>query len=584
MAVPGRSILPEPQALLGNTEGQIRQRFQALTAARVMVCTVIFGGTIAVFLAEGHNFDAPTPQLLLRVIIAIYTLSLVYALQIRRAPRARLIALTRFSIAMDLVAWTALAFATGGAASPLSTLFGLTTLTAALVLGGNGTLWTAVSALGCYGIMALLLALGVVQPPPDQLNTANAIETTYQMLVTLTSIASITAIGGALADRLVVTGGALLRVEQSRANLLSLYEDVLRSIPQALITFDAEGAIDGANPFAALFLDLEPSQILRRPVGEVLPFLPPAAVEGSAGSASGDARLKTDWREIPVAWHVAPLYDRNGARRGGIVVVDDRSQEEALRGAVESAERFAVLGRLAAGLAHEIRNPLSAISGCVELVRETARLDDEEVGLLTTVTRDVARLNDLVTDMLQFARPRPPERSTTDLVAVAREVLGLARTSGGPESRVTIELTGAEAMLASADAAQVKQVLWNLIRNAAQVSRPGTRVTVDISGSPHEAEIRVLDRGPGVPDEMRDRIFETFFSGTARGTGLGLAIVKRIAESHQGRVEVHPRDGGGSVFAVTIARADSRPPTSPSDATTDPPDARGETAPPPAPA
>lgn len=541
-----------------------------------MVCTVIFGGTIAVFLAEGHSFDAPTPQLLLRVIIAIYTLSLVYALQIGRAPRARLIGLTQFSIAMDLVAWTALAYATGGAASPLSTLFGLTTLTAALVLGGNGTLWTAVSAIGCYGTMAFLLALGVVRPPPDQLNTANAIETTYQMLVTLTSIASITAIGGALADRLVITGGALLRVEQSRANLLSLYEDVVRSFPQALITFDASGIIDGANPFAALFLDLEPAQILSRPVADVLPFLPAAAVTGAAGNTSGDARLKTEWREIPVAWHVAPLYDANGVRRGGIALVDDRSQEETLRGAVEASERFAVLGRLAAGLAHEIRNPLSAISGCVELVRETARLDDEEAGLLKTVSRDVARLNELVTDMLQFAKPRAPERAKIDLVSVAREVLDLARTSDGPESRVSIVLSGAAHAPAFADAGQIKQVLWNLLRNAAQVSRPGTEITVEVSCSPHEAELSVLDRGPGVADELRHTIFESFFSGTARGTGLGLAIVKRIAESHEGRVEVHSRDGGGSVFSVTIPRISSRPPPNLSDVP-------GETSPPPEP-
>lgn len=549
------SLPPEPLSLVGNTDAQQRDRFQFLTAARVMVCTVIFGGTVAVYLAEGHSLDDATPKLLLSVIIAIYAASLFYALQIRSAPRGRLATLTATSIALDLAAWTVLAYATGGAGSPLSTFFGLSTLTAALVLGGNGTLWTAVCSLAAYGLLALTMALGVIHPPADQLQIPrNPIETTYQMVVTLTAIISITAIGGALADRLVVTGDALLRVEASRVSLIALYEDVLRSIPAALVTYSADGLVDGANPFAALFLDLEPVEMLGRPAHEVLPFVPRVALDGDAGSSSGDARLKTAYREIPVAYHVAPLYTHDGSRRGGIVVVEDRSHEEGLRHAVETSERFAQLGRLAAGLAHEIRNPLGAISGCVELVRETAALDSEERGLLATVSRDVARLNDLVTDMLQFARPRPPDRAPTDLSALTRDVVALARTSGGPEARVMIVLRAPEPVLAAVDSAQYKQVLWNLLRNAAQASRVGTEVEIEVSASEHEATLRVLDRGPGIEPELRERIFDAFYSGTARGTGLGLAIVKRIADAHHGRVEIAEREGGGSAFAWVVPR------------------------------
>ena len=555
MAVRSPALLPEQLSLVGNSDSQLRERFQFLTAARVMVCTVIFGGTVAVYLAEGHSLDDATPKLLLSVIIAIYAVSLVYALQIRLAPRGRLLRLTSISIALDLAAWTVLAYATGGAGSPLSTFFGLSTLTAALVLGGNGTLWTAVSSLSAYGVLALTSALGLVQPPSDQLHIPhNPIETTYQMVVTLTAIVSITAIGGALADRLVVTGDALLRVEASRVSLIALYEDVLRSIPAALVTYTAEGLVDGTNPFAALFLDLEPVEMLGRPAHEVLPFIPRVALDGDAGSSSGDARLKTPYREIPVAYHVAPLYSHDGTRRGGIVVVEDRSHEEGLRHAVETSERFAQLGRLAAGLAHEIRNPLGAISGCVELVRETATLDSEERSLLATVTRDVARLNDLVTDMLQFAKPRMPDRSPVDLSMLARDVVALARTSGGPEARVQITLRAEQPVVATVDAAQYKQVLWNLLRNAAQASRVGTEVEIVVSATEHEAALRVLDRGPGIEPDLRERIFDAFYSGTARGTGLGLAIVKRIADAHHGRVEILEREGGGSIFGWVVPR------------------------------
>lgn len=551
--MPVRSVHPEPLAIVGHTDAQVRQRFLYLTASRVMVCTVIFGGTIAVYLAEAHSFDGPTPRLLLGVIVAIYLVSLGYALQIRRASTARLETLTSLSIGLDLMAWTVLAYATGGAGSPLSTLFGLTTLTAALVMGGNATLWTAVGSLGLYGLLALLTATGLLPPPSDQVRSAaNPIETTYQMVVTLTEVIAVTAIGGSLADRLVLAGDALVRAEASRANLAGLYEDVLRSIPSAIFTFDVGGRIDSANPFGADFIGIDASSLLGLDVRVLLPFLRDLDEELMLEGTSGDALLETTSGEAPVSYHVAPIYDREGVMRGGVVVIDDRSNVESLRSAFAQAERFAELGRLAAGLAHEVRNPLGAISGCVELVRETARLDEEERALLSTVLTDVARLNNLVTDMLQFARPRPPDLNVTDLVSLARDVVALARTSEGAESKVSITLEGDDRVEAEVDSAQIKQVLWNLLRNAAQVSRRGTEVRIVVRSLGERAAIEVHDGGPGVPEELRGRIFEAFYSNTARGTGLGLAIVKRIADAHGARVEVRPREGGGSVFAFLV--------------------------------
>ncbi len=541
----------DPVALVGGTDSQQRMRFLWLTAARVLVCTVIFGGTVAVYLAEGHSLDGPTPRLLLGVIVAIYVASLGYVLQIRGAPAKRLERLTSVSIALDLLAWTLLAYATGGASSPLSTFFGLSTLTAALVLGNNGTLWTAVSSLGLYSLLALLMATGLLDPPADQrLVFSNPIETTYQMVVTVTAVVLIAAIGGTLADRLVLTGDALVRSEVSRASLARLYEDVLRSIPVAIVTFDAEGRVDSANPVAAQMLGREASELLGTAARVLLPFLPAEVIDGAI--ASGDTALATADGELPVAYHCAPLYDHTAAARGGVVIIDNRSREERLRNAVEQAERFAVLGRLAAGLAHEIRNPLGAISGCVELVRETATLDGEERKLLLTVSRDVERLNHLVTDMLQFARPRPAELEHTDLTALVSEVVTLAKTSGGPESNVNLAVEGDAQVSAMADGNQVRQVLWNLVRNAAQVSRKGGDVHVRVRATDDEAELAVLDRGPGVAPELREKLFDTFYSGTARGTGLGLAIVKRVADAHGGRVEVREREGGGSEFAFVI--------------------------------
>jgi len=549
------SLLPPPEFIGLGDNSELRHRFLWLAVARVLVCSVILGGTVAVYFAEKHSLDGPTPRFLFKVIVAIYLLSLGYVLQVRSAPVSRVAWLTAVSIALDLLNWTVLVYATGGASSPLSTLFVLSTLTAALVLGVNATFWTAVGSLALYLLLALALVLGVVEPLADQRAvTFNAIGTAYQVLMTCISIGLMMVIGIILAERLGLTGDALVRSEVSRASLARLYEDVVRSIPMAIVTFDDQGRIDGANPMAAQLLGREGEQLLGEDVRAVLPFIPHALGSVEGMTRAGDATLEGPSGPIPVSFHSAPLTDHTGAVRGGLVVVDDRSREERLRVAVEQAERFAVLGRLAAGLAHEIRNPLGAISGCVELVRETAALTVEEQKLLETAGRDVGRLNQLVTDMLRFARPKPPELQPTDLALLAREVVTMARTSDGPEANVVLTVTGDPSVVTMADGDQIRQVLWNLVRNAAQASKRGAEVEVSVRDLGEAVEIAVLDRGPGVPPELRERLFEAFYSGTARGTGLGLATVKRIVDAHGGRVEVSDREGGGSVFQVLIPR------------------------------
>ncbi|MBL8602849.1 MAG: hypothetical protein JNK72_13075 [Myxococcales bacterium] len=535
-----------------------RRRYLYLCFSRVMVCTVIFGATVAANLAEGNSLDAPTPRLVISIALVIYGLSLGYVLPVRRAPLGRLRQLAAAGIAGDILTCTALAFATGGLASPLSVLYALTTLTAALVLGGRATFWTAAASLSAYGLLGVFLGTGVLSLLDDRVHFADPIEATFQTVVTMTSVLSFTAIGGHLADRLVLADDALLRAEASRANLAALYEDVLRSIPVVLVAFDADGLISSVNPNGAKLLGVPVHELLGSQVRARFGFVD-AVSATPGGIAAGDAVIRTTGGDVPVSYRLAPLRDRDQVAQGGILVIEDRSVEEELRAAYENAERFAELGRLAAGLAHEIRNPLGGISGCVELVRESAALDDEERKLLSNVSGDVKRLNDLVTEMLFFARPRAPEPRAVDLSALAREVVSLARESEFARHGVTLRAHGAAAIVAPCDADQIKQVLWNLLRNALQVTPRDGAVDVEVSASAESVVIDVRDRGPGVPAALREKIFDAYVSGTARGAGIGLAIVKRIAEAHHARLSVLDREGGGSTFRVEIPREFGRP-------------------------
>jgi two-component system sensor histidine kinase PilS (NtrC family) len=538
-----------PLARLGTPAADLRHRLVLLNLARLGIAALL----LLVSLAFGPRLGSPHGTLhpLLAVALAIFTVSLGYAVVLPRGRDLRTLAVVQ--IGLDLAAWTAVVHLTGGPASPMSVFFALSALSAALTLGARAARVTAVVAIAIYGTLAVAVTADLLPPLPEPLQRPplTTAELTFQIVTNVVAVLLVTALGGSLAQRVSRTGGALARVEESRAALAALYEDVLRSIPVALLTCSPTGTVESANPVAATLFDVPMHSLLGSPVWQWLPFLPPDAFAERSAPLAGDASLDTLPLAPRIAYRTAPLYDRAGQARGGIVVIEDRSSVEAMREAVQRAERLAVLGRLAAGLAHEIRNPLGAISGCVDLVRETAPLESEDRELLATVLREVTRLNSLVTDMLAFAKPRPPEPVSLDLVELAREVVVLVATPGA-RARVLLTPSNPPVIRASADPAQLRQVLWNLVRNAVQASTEGAEVDVAVRAREGAVELAVADRGPGISPELRAQLFDVFYSERPRGTGLGLAIVKQIAEAHGARVEVRDREGGGTEFAFVL--------------------------------
>jgi signal transduction histidine kinase len=221
---------------------------------------------------------------------------------------------------------------------------------------------------------------------------------------------------------------------------------------------------------------------------------------------------------------------------------------------VEQAERMAALGRLAAGLAHEIRNPLSSIAGSVQLLKAAPSLGAEDRQLCAIVLREAARLNDLVTDMMDLARPRKPEPIAVNLAAIAREVVKLVSSVGRAATDVDVAYEGPERVLVSADPGQLRQLIWNLVRNAVQASSAGDVVWVRVSrDGAGKVEFSVADEGIGIDPASHDRLFDAFFTTRSKGTGVGLAVVKQIADEHAFSIEVESERGRGAVFRVLMA-------------------------------
>jgi len=221
------------------------------------------------------------------------------------------------------------------------------------------------------------------------------------------------------------------------------------------------------------------------------------------------------------------------------------------------AERLAVLGRIAAGLAHEIRNPLGSITGSIEMLHESSALSEVDRRLCDIIQREARRLNDLVGDMVDLSKPRPPSVQATDITALSRELVALAGNAARG-SDVGVEYVGPlTEVWVRCDGAQMRQVVWNLVRNAMQATAAGSSVLVRLRVAEREALLSVEDRGPGIPQSAEGRIFEDFFTTRTHGAGIGLAVVRRIVDDHFSMgltLAVKRAPAGGASFELTLSR------------------------------
>ncbi len=224
----------------------------------------------------------------------------------------------------------------------------------------------------------------------------------------------------------------------------------------------------------------------------------------------------------------------------------------------EQAERMAALGRLAAGLAHEIRNPLGSIAGSISLLKTANVLSAEDRQLCDIIEREAARLNDLVTDMMDLSKPRTPRPVDVDLVPIAKDVVALTAKSGRAVSDVAVCYSGAVSAIIHADPAQIRQMIWNLVRNAVQASNAGDEVSVEVGDFERHVELSVSDQGLGIDEHARERLFDAFFTTRSKGTGVGLAVVKRIVDEHGFEIHVESGARRGALFRIVIPRADGQ--------------------------
>jgi two-component system sensor histidine kinase PilS (NtrC family) len=521
---------PPPESL----DAAPRRRLQAFIGVRLLVGLLLLGGALAVESSSGGS------TALQQLIVVVFASSLGFALWLALGPR-RLDVLAGALVSLDLLLASGLVYLTGGALSGFSFLYGGVVLGAAIVLGPRPTLVAA----GAAPILYLTISLGLANgwfplPPgtPDDLYVRTDSEFALALLRNSVGLLLVGGLAAVLSDRLHRTTGALVRATESALENARLTEDIVRSLGSGLVTTDLDDVVRSINDAGARMLDRSADELIGQRLDALF-----ADVAASPGARSETSARRPDGTSIPVGYSRQPLVTHDGQVRGALVLFQDLSELVRLRDKAERAERLAVLGQLAAGLAHEIRNPLGAISGSVELVRDAEALGAEDRKLLGTVLAEVDRLNELVGTMLEVGKPSHPERRQVDLAEIARGVVELARRHPAAASAKVV-LDAPSPVQALVDPAQLRQVLWNLVKNAVQFSPKGGEVCVGVQATDAgRVQLSVSDQGPGIPATDLPRVFDAFFTKRKHGVGLGLAVAKQIVDAHGGTIQVSSAPG-----------------------------------------
>ena len=508
-----------------------------------------------------------TPSLTTAPLIALYLLSglsylitLLSALALRWLNR--FIAFAFVQIVWEVIFVSSLIYITGGIHSIFSFLYLL-----AIIIGGTlqyrrGAFLAATAGTLLYGLVIAGLEKGLLPYLIHVDKIGNWSEVMYNLSINLAAMFGTAVLASYLTEKLRTTGNELVETRRRRDTLLALNDNIVRSLSSGVVTLDLDGRITSLNRAASELTGIKEAEARGREFSRLFPELdqalktPPEPMRGPAN------RFEINWtdpggRTLNLEFRSAPLLGGEGELLGALVIFNDVTELRKMEDRLRKSDRLAAVGQLAAGMAHEIRNPLASISGSIQVLERELNLDDTAGKLMRIVLRETGRLDALITDFLLFARPAPRNLERFNLEKLLRELAEIYRHRPEVKDKIELVLELENGLDMKTDPQLLRQILYNLLNNAVQAMPDRGRLTIRAamlksSERRKTIEIQVEDTGPGVPDEIKDRIFDPFFTTRGGGTGLGLSVVYRIVEAMEGAVNIENGKNGGARFVISI--------------------------------
>jgi two-component system sensor histidine kinase PilS (NtrC family) len=602
----------------GETDPSQDPHFARLQWSMFLRVLVVTGLLIVVLVLRGFG-DEPSGPLatLTPIIVAYYTVAALYAAVARRVPNLQ--TFTWLQFAVDALCISLVLLFTGGTQSVFTWLFVFNILGAGYLLLLRGGLVVATLDTVAYAVCFTLTRSGMVPsdrdpgyelPPGSPFAAADALGAWSTAAFHVVAFYLLAFLSGSLARKQEETGRALAETAVTLHRLQDMHGRIVQNMDAGLLTVDHLGRITSFNRAAEEMTRFSARDVLGLPVAEVLrgvESLLSAATDKSSSLLPAPSferwMTRKDKKRVFLRVSASMMRTPEGDVDGHILVFEDRTRLLLMEEQLQREERLGAVGRLAAGIAHEIRNPLASITGSVQVLRSELNLPPEDDQLLGIVEREADRLGQLVTDFLSLTREEKlqllPGRVRTLIVET------LALLEGRDDARGIETRTGIDYdPVVRIDAARMRQVVWNLVNNAVQAMKGNgllvlrtERVSAEDLGAAPGSELSLVgdwsrlaggavapsgtdtgsgrmpavasfpgagragvgalrivveDRGPGIPDEALAHIFDPFYTTRSGGTGLGLAIVARIVQSHGGVITVQSRLGEGTAFSVWL--------------------------------
>ncbi|HEU4768091.1 MAG TPA: ATP-binding protein [Pyrinomonadaceae bacterium] len=526
-----------------------------LIAGRLV--TAVFLSVVGtLWIRSGQPQQSIDKSLTLLTIVACLTIA--YAIFFRLSKNILMQARLQLAIDVALVTW--LVWNHDVIQSPYIALYIVIIAVSSVFLGPRGAIVTSVGCAVAFSSCSLALTGVLGQTNPSRLIGGSLSQTVQWVGLFDIAFLVVGLLSARLAERQSRSDVRLQAARQSLANLRALHQRIVESIRSGVVTTDLEGRIFTFNAAAQEITGYseeairgQDASILFSDVKQNVAEAVRAVERGHTSPRFETACLTSEGMRLRLGYSISPLSSEAGVTTGMVITFQDLTQVRSLEETSRRQDRLAAIGRMAASIAHEIRNPLAAMRGSIQMLRSEVANDSSQAELMEIILRESDRLNRIITDFLSYARPRSLVQARVDVGDLLHQTFALMRHSPEIGANQTLEAeVPEERVFAEADEGQLKQVFWNLARNALQAMPQGGTLRATLEKNSHNRlRIAFTDTGRGMSPDQVEHLFEPF-SSTTGGTGLGLSIVYQIIRDHGGTINVRSREGQGTTITIEL--------------------------------
>ena len=548
----------------GHAQTETLSRLQLLMFLRVGLVSLLLGVAIIIQVRETKTYFGEILNAHYLLIALIYFLTFFYVVALNYIKKFSRFAYLQLLI--DTIFITAIIYTTGGIESIFSLLYLLNIISGGIILHRRGGMIIASFSSLLYGGFLDLSYYELIKPMGYHLTYLQEYQSSeifYRILVNVAAFYLVGLLSGFLSEQVLKSTAELKAKQKDIADLEILKENIIQSISSGLVALDEHGKVIAFNRGAERIFSVDSRDAIQGDINDIIPFIKSYLKVTNPNKFIQLSHKSIDGQQIDLLLNISPLKDQNGSKKGEILVFQDTTRIREMEREVKRMEDLAMLGELAAGIAHEIRNPLASISGSIQVLNDSLSKKATRINkrLMEIILREVNRLNHLVNDFLQFARPQRIEIEEFDLNQLIMDTLYIFQNSQNWSRNLAVETKFFSPLKINSDPQQLKQVFWNIFLNACEAMPKGGFVCVstdkikESSGSGEyidSVRIKVEDNGPGIDTKVIKDIFKPFSTTKKGGSGLGLAIVKRIVEGLGGNVSGQNLAGGGMAIAITL--------------------------------